>query len=118
MEEKPKRSNTTPARGIGFFRSLLEQLRLGWALLTDSRVPLALKVIPIVAVAYLVSPIDLVPDIFPVLGQLDDLGILMAALSMFNSLAPGDVVSEHIARLRKLPVDRVINVKAQEPTEK
>jgi uncharacterized membrane protein YkvA (DUF1232 family) len=55
-----------------------------------------------------VSPIDLVPDIFLGLGQLDDLGILMAALTTFNSLAPGYVVEEHLARIR---AGNVYNIK-------
>lgn len=88
MAEKMKNTNVPPQRGIGFFRQLIEQVRLSWALLLDNRVPLVVKLIPLGAIAYIVSPIDLVPDIFLGLGQLDDLGILMAALTTFNSLAP------------------------------
>jgi uncharacterized membrane protein YkvA (DUF1232 family) len=100
MAEKMKNTNVPPQRGIGFFRQLIEQVRLSWALLLDNRVPLVLKLIPLAAIAYIVSPIDLIPDIFLGLGQLDDLGILMAALTTFNSLAPGYVVEEHLARIR------------------
>jgi uncharacterized membrane protein YkvA (DUF1232 family) len=100
MSEKAKRSEVPPARSPGFFRQLIEQFRLSWALLLDNRVPVVLKIIPLGAVAYVISPIDLIPDIFPILGQLDDLGVLMTALTMFNSLSPADVVEEHVARLR------------------
>ena|SRR5258706_6673668 len=100
MSEKPKRSEVPSARSPGFFHQLIEQFRLSWALLLDNRVPLALKIIPLGAVAYVISPIDLIPDILPILGQLDDLGILMTALTMFNNLSPADVVEEHVARLR------------------
>jgi uncharacterized membrane protein YkvA (DUF1232 family) len=103
MAEKRKNStssNVPPRRGIGFIQTFFEQLRLSWALMTDSRVPLPIKFIPLVAVLYVLSPIDFVPDIFPVLGQLDDLGILMTALTAFNSMAPSDVVAEHLSRLR------------------
>ena len=65
MSEKPKRSEVPSARNPGFFRQLIEQFRLSWALLLDNRVPLALKIIPLGAVAYVISPIDLIPDIFP-----------------------------------------------------
>ncbi len=114
MDEKPKRSEQ-PTRSLGFFRQLLEQLRLSWALLTDGRVPVVYKVIPIAAIAYVVSPIDLVPDVIPILGQLDDLGLLMLALSTFNSLAPADVVAEHLSRLRsgKDQNEKIVNVKAK-----
>ncbi len=99
MTEK-KKNQDVPQRGIGFFQQLIEQLRLSWALLLDNRVPVVLKLIPIAAVAYVISPIDLIPDFFIGLGQLDDLGVLMIAVTTFNNLAPGDVVAEHIARLR------------------
>jgi uncharacterized membrane protein YkvA (DUF1232 family) len=98
MGEKIKNSDK-PQRSIGFFRSLWEQIRLSWALLLDNRVPLKLKVIPLTAIAYVLSPIDLIPDVIPVLGQLDDLGVLMTALTTFNNLAPADVAAEHMERL-------------------
>ena len=100
MAEKNKNSTVPPQRGIGFFRQLIEQFRLSWALLLDNRVPLVSKIIPLAAVAYVISPIDLIPDIFIGIGQLDDLGILLMALTTFNSIAPGDVVDEHLARIR------------------
>ncbi len=101
MTEKPKRSNVPPQRNLNFFRQLIEQLRLSWALFTDSRVPVLTKLIPLVAIAYVISPIDLIPDVIPVLGQLDDLGVLMTALTMFNNMAPADVVAEHMTRFRE-----------------
>jgi uncharacterized membrane protein YkvA (DUF1232 family) len=100
MAEKNKNTNVPPARGIGFFQQLIEQVRLCWALLLDNRVPLMLKLIPLGALAYVISPIDLIPDLFIGLGQLDDIGILMTAITAFNSMAPGDVVAEHVSRLR------------------
>ena len=39
----------------------------------DPRVPLVAKVIVILVVAYVLSPIDLIPDFIPVLGYLDDM---------------------------------------------
>ena len=120
MSEKAKNSDQ-PQRSIGFLRSLWQQIRLSWALLLDNRVPLKLKVIPLTAIAYTLSPIDLVPDVIPVLGQLDDLGVLMAALTTFNNLAPADVAAEHMERLqtkRKYRIRRnadstVIDVEAE-----
>jgi uncharacterized membrane protein YkvA (DUF1232 family) len=100
MAEKTKNQDVPPPRGIGFLQQFVEQLRLSWGLLLDNRVPLALKFIPIAAVAYIISPIDLLPDFFVGLGQLDDLGVLMMAFTAFNNMAPGHVVAEHITRLR------------------
>jgi uncharacterized membrane protein YkvA (DUF1232 family) len=97
MSDKPKRDLP---RNLGFFRQLIEQVRLAWALLLDSRVPWLTKVIPLAAIAYVLSPIDLAPDVIPVLGQIDDLGIIMMAISIFNSIAPPEVVEEAVYRLR------------------
>jgi uncharacterized membrane protein YkvA (DUF1232 family) len=75
---------------------IAEQLRLSWRLITDERVPVTLKVLlPALVAIYVVSPIDLVPDFLLGLGQLDDIGVVLAALALFVHLAPRQVVDEH-----------------------
>jgi uncharacterized membrane protein YkvA (DUF1232 family) len=86
-------------QNLNFFRNLVLQARLVWLLMRDPRVPLWLKTLPIGSLAYLVMPFDIVSDIFPVLGQLDDLVIAFAGLATFVSLCPPDVVEEHMASL-------------------
>jgi uncharacterized membrane protein YkvA (DUF1232 family) len=68
---------------------LAQQARQAWRLFLDPSVPLALKLIPVAAVLYFLSPIDLVPDV-PVLGQIDDVVVLLVALRMFVGMAPRD----------------------------
>jgi uncharacterized membrane protein YkvA (DUF1232 family) len=46
-------------------------------------------------VAYAFSPIDLIPDFVPVLGYLDDLIILPAAIALALKLIPPDILDEH-----------------------
>jgi uncharacterized membrane protein YkvA (DUF1232 family) len=75
-------------------QDLVRQGRLAWRLLTDKRVPILVKSIPALAVVYLVSPLDFVPDVFPVLGQLDDLAVMLLALRLFIEMAPPEIVSE------------------------
>ena len=82
---------------------LLKMGRLALRLLRDSRVPPHAKVVPILAVLYLISPIDILPDIFPVLGQLDDVAVLAAGLQLFIKLCPDDVVEEHESALDRRP---------------
>jgi len=77
---------------------LVHHARTAWRLLLDPRVPAWQKAIPVLALLYLVSPIDLIPDLLvPVLGPLavaDDLAILLLALRAFVYLAPHDVALE------------------------
>ena len=42
----------------------------------DPKVPLKSKILIAIAVGYLLSPIDLIPDFIPVIGQLDDILIV------------------------------------------
>jgi uncharacterized membrane protein YkvA (DUF1232 family) len=76
-------------------RTLLEQARLALRLMRDPAVPQGIKAIPILGGAYLIWPIDVLPDLFPILGQLDDIGILLAALALFLKLCPPDIVRFH-----------------------
>ncbi|MBZ4418733.1 YkvA family protein [Myxococcus sp. RHSTA-1-4] len=45
----------------------------------DSRVPLWRKLAGVMAVVYFLSPVDALPDVLPILGWLDDIGVLSAA---------------------------------------
>jgi uncharacterized membrane protein YkvA (DUF1232 family) len=69
--------------------------RLALRLLRDSRVPLGAKIIFGATVLYLLSPLDVVPDWIPVLGQADDLVVLMAGLNLFLKACPRWLVEEH-----------------------
>ena len=101
MKEKLKREWITPERRqLSWWRQALEQLRLTWSLLRDGRMPLLYKLIPLVTLAYVLSPLDLIPAMFVGLGMLDDIGVFMLGISLFNSLAPGALALEHLFRLR------------------
>ena len=75
-------------------RAMLAQVELTWRLLRDPRVPMLTKAIPVGAILYVLSPFDLIPDFFIGIGQIDDIGILIGAMRLFESAAPGDVVEE------------------------
>ncbi|MBO9310363.1 MAG: DUF1232 domain-containing protein [Chloroflexi bacterium] len=90
-----------PAGNFGALERIWEQLRLAWLLFGDNRVSLALKVLPVLAITYAVSPLDLVPALlFRLLGILDDVAIFGLAIMLFNSLSPEDAVVEHLRQLR------------------
>lgn len=63
--------------------------RLAWRLGRDPLVSRARRAAVIGAAGYLASPIDLVPGLIPVLGQLDDIAVVLAALRLaLNGLDP------------------------------
>ena len=70
--------------------------RLVFALMRDRRVPLAVKLILPAAVLYVVLPFDFLPDIIPVLGQIDDLLLLLVAAVVFLASVPRAVLFEHM----------------------
>jgi uncharacterized membrane protein YkvA (DUF1232 family) len=76
-------------------RSLVFQARLAVRLFREPRVPTLLKAVPLLALLYVVSPVDFVPDFIPGLGQLDDLGIILAALELFVRLCPSGAQMFH-----------------------
>lgn len=79
----------------GLLKGLLAQARLALRLIREPAVPALAKAVPALAAAYLIWPIDLLPDIFPVLGQLDDLGIVLAALELFLRVCPDAPTAFH-----------------------
>ena len=85
---------------LGGYRKAFHTLRLGLRLFLDSRVPLWLKLIPSLAILYILSPLDLIPDFtLPVIGYVDDTAIFFLALYLFMRLAPRLVVQEHLQTL-------------------
>lgn len=97
METKLVRS----LRDQGFWKEMWHQVRLAWILLRSPDVPFYLKLLPVIAVIYVLVPTDLIPDVFPVIGQLDDLTALIVGAKIFIELSPQDVVNRHILTLRR-----------------
>lgn len=59
--------------------------------LKDAETPAAAKVLALLAVAYALSPIDLIPDFIPVIGYLDDVILLPALIALTVKLIPQPV---------------------------
>ena len=74
---------------------LFSQVRLTSRLLREPRVPLVAKSVPVLAALYLVSPLDFIPDLFPVLGQVDDVTLGLVALATFLRMCPAGPVAFH-----------------------
>ena len=79
-----------------YWRKMWAEIKLVWQLMFDGRVPFYLKIIPFIVALYLLSPLDLIPGFIPVIGQLDDFGLLLIGLSTFIRLAPAEVIDDYL----------------------
>jgi uncharacterized membrane protein YkvA (DUF1232 family) len=76
---------------------LLAQVRLGFALLVDPRVPVAAKLAVPLAMVYFLNPWDIVADFAPIIGRLDDLALLVGAFGLMRVLVPEALRHQHEA---------------------
>jgi uncharacterized membrane protein YkvA (DUF1232 family) len=84
----------------GMLEKLFRRMSLTLRLILDRRVEWTYKFIPLATLIYIISPIDIAPEIiFGPLGVIDDLGIFLLGLETFIRLAPKEVVQEHLNRL-------------------
>ena len=88
-------------QAIAIVRKLPLYARLVWGLLRDRRVPLGQKGLLVLVAGYIVSPLDVIPDFIPVLGQLDDVAVTLLVLDLFIRSAPKEVVDDHLARIAR-----------------
>src|SRR5713226_6121173 len=74
--------------------------KLYWRLFKDRRVPLRAKAVLVAAALYVLDPVDFLPELlFPFIGMLDDLVVIVLAARWFISLCPPDVVQERVREL-------------------
>jgi len=94
-----KRSRTTRLQLKGRMKSFLmflpNMVRLLGRLLTDSRVPTAEKALFVGAIIYVISPLDFIPDVFPFIGQVDDIYVVVLTLVRLINRTSEGVVREH-----------------------
>ena len=96
-------TNNSDRRSPGFWMNLLNSFRIAWRLMWDSRVPFSAKLVPILTILYILSPIDIVPDVLVGLGQLDDLAILLMGTQLFIAVSPKDIVERIRAEIEGRP---------------
>lgn len=83
-------------RGLYQLLSMTGIPRLVFRLMIDRRVPLWTKFIIPAGIVYLILPFDVLPDMVPALGRIDDLLAIIFSVGLFLALAPGKAVTEHI----------------------
>ncbi len=94
---KLKRGEKLELRGrMGNFLMFLPNMAmLLGRLLRDARVPTAEKALFVAAIVYFVSPIDFIPDIFPFIGQVDDIYVISLTLLRLVNRTDERIVREH-----------------------
>ena len=88
-------------RRQGMVRGLKHQIATLRHALDDPRTPRQAKMLGAAVLAYLVSPVDLIPDFIPVLGQLDDLILVPAGFYVVWRMIPKEVWRDAQARVER-----------------
>ena len=93
--EKRKEKKLQKGRMKNFLLFLPNLVRLCGGLLIDKRVPLIEKGLFAAAIVYAISPIDFLPDIFPFIGQVDDIYLIALTLLRLLNFTDEKVVRDH-----------------------
>jgi uncharacterized membrane protein YkvA (DUF1232 family) len=70
-------------------------VKLLYRLIRDSRVPAAEKALLLGTVTYVITPLDLLPDLIPFVGQVDDIYLVALVLLRLLSRTESDIINEH-----------------------
>jgi uncharacterized membrane protein YkvA (DUF1232 family) len=68
-----------------------------WKLMRHPQTPRLPKLVALLVLAYALSPIDLIPDFIPVLGQLDDLVLVPMGIALVVRLTPPHLWQARVA---------------------
>ena len=97
---RPRRRTHHPlVRLAGAAARLPRYLNLARGLAGDPAVPVWRKAALAGGIAYAISPVDLVPGIIPVVGQLDDLAALLLALRVALAGCPPPAAAAHLTEV-------------------
>lgn len=96
-DTKLKRGEKSEMKGRmrSFLMFLPNMVMLLGRLLKDARVPTAEKALFLGAIVYVISPIDLIPDMLPFIGQVDDLYVVALTLLRLVNRTDESVVRQH-----------------------
>jgi uncharacterized membrane protein YkvA (DUF1232 family) len=91
-----KKTSPELARFWEAVKRLPAYAKLVTAIVRDPEVPKSAKVVLGVGGGYALSPIDLIPGIIPVVGQMDDLYAMLTALQQSLKRMPDDLAEKHL----------------------
>jgi len=97
---------------VALWSRFKNEARMVWGMLRDPGAPTVAKVIAIVALLYIISPVDLVSDAIPVLGWIDDGLVLTGLLWLAYRFLPAELY-EALRRRAGIHNDNVIEGEAE-----
>lgn len=68
-------------------------------IMADRSVPFYVKFIPVIVILYAINPLDLIP--LPIIGQIDDLAIILAGLGLVLKLTPRSLLDNLMERVTR-----------------
>lgn len=80
---------------LTYFTTLFEQVDPYVRVFFDRRIPWDSRLLLGVAFGYLFSPIDIVPDVLPLIGQIDDVIVIAVLLYLARRRIPQDVREDY-----------------------
>ena len=83
-QDIPKIAQNLDGMKRGPIKKIWDDIQALWAMVKDPTAAWKSKAVAIGALLYLVSPIDLIPDVIPVLGLTDDVGVIAAAVASLS----------------------------------
>ena len=101
---------------MSYIAELPRFLKLLWGLVTDPRVEMVDKILVAGAIAYIVAPIDFIPDFIPFLGEVDDVFLLVLSIRRLLKNAGRKVLLSHWSGdpedLRSINLEKVLSAAA------
>ena len=75
-------------------RAIKAQVYIAYKALKDKRTPWSARLVLLFTVAYVLSPVDLIPDFIPVLGLLDDVVLVPLLIKLALRFIPEELKQE------------------------
>lgn len=92
---KRREKSELKGRMRSFLMFLPNMVMLLGRLLKDARVPTAEKALFLAAIVYVISPLDLIPDVFPFIGQIDDIYVVALTLLRLVNRTDESIIRRH-----------------------
>lgn len=88
--------NNLNGKNAGEIKKIWNKIMFLWNFVNDPAVPVVQKLIPLAALAYLIMPLDFIPDFVPFMGYGDDIAIIIAVMA-----ALADIIAKHNSKHKK-----------------